>query len=198
MFYKRTSATRATRSARFAIVPGRIHNVPATRWYGWPSTIRRAIFRVYRRTFVGSTAAVVGDRRSATGQGCAHRIPGFAGVFKAARSERVGAIHVLPSPNLRARRTRLIELALRYRLPAFYGLATYVEDGKLMPWGPGSADLYGRTASHVDRVLNGAHPGDLAIEQPSRFLLVINQRTAAAIGLSIPESLLRQADRLIQ
>ncbi len=122
----------------------------------------------------------------------------FQGAFKAARSERVGAIHVLPSPYLAAHRARLIELASRYRLPAFYELATYVEDGGLMSYGPSLADLYGRTASYVDRILKGAHPGDLAIERPSRFLLVINQRTAAAIGLTIPESLLRQADRLIQ
>ena len=120
------------------------------------------------------------------------------GAFKAARSERVGAVHVLPSPYLGAHRAHVIALAARYRLPAFYELRIYVEDGGLMSYGPSINDLYGRSASYVDRILKGAYPGDLAIERPARFELVINRKTAAALGLAIPQSLLQRADAVIQ
>lgn len=122
----------------------------------------------------------------------------FENAFKTARSEGAGAVHVLPSPYLGARRQRLIELAARYRLPAFYELRIYVLDGGLMSYGPSLDDLYGRSASYVDRILKGAKPGDLAVERPARFELVINNRTATALGLTIPPSLLRRADEVIQ
>jgi putative ABC transport system substrate-binding protein len=122
----------------------------------------------------------------------------FEGAFKKARSERVDAVHVLPSPYLGARRARLIELAARYRLPACYEFGLFVRDGGLMSYGPSVDDLYGRSASYVDRILKGAKPGELAIERPARFELVINRKTAAALGLTIPQSLLSRADELIQ
>lgn len=122
----------------------------------------------------------------------------FEGAFKAARDERIGAVLVLPSPFLGAQRVRLIALAARYRMPAFYELRVYVQDGGLMCYGPSISDLYGRAASYVDRILKGANPGDLAIERPARFELVINIKTAAALGLVIPQSLLARADELIQ
>ena len=122
----------------------------------------------------------------------------FESAFKLARSERAGAVHVLPSPYLGAQRARLIELAARYHLPAFYELRIYVQDGGLMSYGPSINDLYGRSASYVDRILKGANPGDLPIERPARFELVINRRTAAALGLTIPPSLLLRADEVIQ
>jgi len=121
----------------------------------------------------------------------------FERAFVTARRERVGAIHVLPSPYLGAQRRRLIELAAQYRLPAFYELRIYVQDGGLMCYGPSINDLYGRAASYVDRILKGANPGNLAIERPSRFELVINLKTAASLGLVIPPSLLARADELI-
>ena len=122
----------------------------------------------------------------------------FEGAFKAARGERVGGVLVLPSPILGAQRARLIEAAARYQMPAFYELRIYVQDGGLMCYGPRFDDLYGRAASYVDRILKGANPGDLAIERPARFELVINVKTAAALGLVIPQSLLARADELIQ
>jgi putative ABC transport system substrate-binding protein len=122
----------------------------------------------------------------------------FDSAFKTALNARVGAVHVLPSPYLGAQRGRLIELAARYRLPAFYELRIYVEDGGLMSYGPSSSDLYGRSASYVDRILKGANPGDLAIERPARFEFVINRKTATALGLVIPQSLLSRADEVIQ
>ena len=121
----------------------------------------------------------------------------FEVAFKAAQADRVGAIHVLPSPYIGAQRARVIELAARYRLPAFYELRLYVEDGGLMSYGPSTNDLYGRSASYVDRILKGAKPGDLAIERPAKFELVINRKTAAALGLPIPQSLIQRADAVI-
>lgn len=122
----------------------------------------------------------------------------FETAFRTARSERVGAMHVLPSPYLGSRRARLIELAARYRLPACYEFSLYVRDGGLMSYGPSLNDLYGRSASYVDRILKGANPGDLAIERPARFELVLNRKTATALGLSLPQSLLSRADEVIQ
>ena len=121
----------------------------------------------------------------------------FENAFRLARSERVGAVHVLPSPFIGANRARVIELAARHRLPAFYELRIYVQDGGLMSYGPSVDDMYGRSAGYVDRILKGANPGDLAIERPARFEFVINRKTAAALGLAIPQSLLRRADEVI-
>ena len=121
----------------------------------------------------------------------------FENAFRAARDERMGAVHVLPSPYIGAQRARVIELAAQYRLPAFYELRIYVEDGGLMSYGPSTKDLYGRSATYVDRILKGANPGDLAIERPARFEFVINGKTAAALGLAIPQSLLQRADEVI-
>ena len=122
----------------------------------------------------------------------------FEGVFKTARSERVGAIHVLPSPIFNAHRKRLIELAARYRLPAVYEFRNYVEDGGLMSYGPSIVEMFRGMASYVDRILKGAKPGDLPIERPTTFELAINLKTAKALGLTIPPSLLGRADQIIE
>lgn len=107
------------------------------------------------------------------------------------------AIHILPSPFPGARRGRLIDLAARYRLPAFHELRIFVQDGGLMSYGPSIDDLWVRSASYVDRILKGAHPGHLAIERASRFELVINRKTAAAPGLALPRSIMQRADEVI-
>ena len=122
----------------------------------------------------------------------------FDGAFKTAKSAGVGAVLVLPSPYLAAQRARLVEAVARHRLPAFYELRFYVDEGGLMSYGPSGADLYGRSAAYVDRILKGAKPGELAIERPARFELVINQKTARALGLAIPKALLNRADALIE
>lgn len=122
----------------------------------------------------------------------------FESAFSEARGDQAGAILVLPSPYFEVRRARLIELAARYRLPACYELATYVRDGGLMSYGPSIDAMYARSATYVDRILKGANPGDLAIEQATRFELVINLKTAAVLGLTIPQSLLLRADEVIQ
>jgi len=122
----------------------------------------------------------------------------FETAFKSMRNERAGAVLVLPSPYFDAQRARLIELAAQYRLPASYEFRNYVRDGGLMSYGPSINEMYARLATYVDRILKGANPGDLAIERPPRFELVINLKTAAALGLTIPQSLLQRADEVIQ
>ena len=119
------------------------------------------------------------------------------GAFKIVRNERIDAVHVLPSPYLGANRAPLVALAAKYRLPAFYELRTFVEEGGLMSYGPNITDLYERSASYVIRILKGADPATMAVQQAERFELVINRRTAAALGLSIAPSLLQRADEVI-
>jgi len=122
----------------------------------------------------------------------------FEDAFKMARSEGAGAILVLPSPYFDAQHQRLIELAARYALPACYEFRNYVRDGGLMSYGPNIDAMFARSASYADRILKGANPGDLAIERPTKFELVINLKTAKARGLTIPQSLLVRADEVIQ
>ena len=120
----------------------------------------------------------------------------FEGVFKTARSERVGAIHVLPSPIFNAHRKRLIELAARYRLPAVYEFRNYVEDGGLMSYGPSIVEMFRGMASYVDRILKGAKPGDLPIERPTTFELAINLKTARPHDPAVPVGASRPDHRI--
>jgi putative ABC transport system substrate-binding protein len=122
----------------------------------------------------------------------------YEGAFRIAKSERAQAVYVLPSPIFSAHRKRLVELAAQYRLPAAYELKEYVEAGGLLSYGPNTADMYRRAASYVDRILKGAKPGDLPIERATTFELAINVKTARALGLAIPQSLLARADHLIE
>ena len=127
------------------------------------------------------------------------RQPGeFESAFQAARAGRAQAIHILPSPFFSAHRRALIKLADTNRLPALYEFRQYVEDGGLMSYGVDIRDMYRRSASFVDRILKGARPGDLPIERPTKFELVINLKTAKALGLTIPPSLLARADQVIE
>jgi putative ABC transport system substrate-binding protein len=120
------------------------------------------------------------------------------GAFRIARDEHAQAIHVLPSPFFDTHRHLLAQLAARYRLPAMYEFREYVQDGDLMSYGVSLPDMFRRAASFVDRILKGAKPGDLPIEQPTKFELVINLKTAKALGLTIPPSVLARADEVIQ
>jgi putative ABC transport system substrate-binding protein len=98
----------------------------------------------------------------------------------------------------RIHRARLVELAARHRLPATFPDRDDVEAGGLMSYGPNQKDIYRRPATYVDRILKGAKPGDLPIEQPTKFELVINVKTAKTLGLTIPPPLLLRADQLIE
>jgi putative ABC transport system substrate-binding protein len=122
----------------------------------------------------------------------------FDGAFAAMAQERVGALLVLSDAMLNSHRTRLADLAARSRLPAAYGVRESVAAGGLMSYGPSFLDLFRRSATFVDKILRGAKPADLPVEQPTKFELVINAKTAKALGLTIPPSLLRRADEVIQ
>jgi putative ABC transport system substrate-binding protein len=109
-----------------------------------------------------------------------------------------GALVVLPSPLTTTHRERIIALAARHRLPAVYPYSYFTASGGLMSYGVHLPDLYRRAASYVDRILNGAKPADLPVQQPTKFELVINVKTAKALGLKIPQSVLVRADRVIE
>ena len=127
------------------------------------------------------------------------RVPGdFEGAFKAATRQRAGALIAPGDPLLANHRKVVADLALKYRLPTTMDIKEFVEAGGLLSLGPDLADLYRRSASHVDKILKGAHPSDLPMEQPSKFDLFVNLKTAQALGLTIPQSVMLQATQVIQ
>jgi len=127
------------------------------------------------------------------------RGPGdFDGAFAAMTRERVGALLVVTDPVFIPHRARLVNLAAKNRLPSIFSQRADVEAGGLMSYGPNFADMYRRAATYVDKILKGARPADLPVEQPTKFELVINLKTAKALGLTIPPSLLQRADEVIQ
>ena len=120
------------------------------------------------------------------------------GAFQAATRGRAGAVILLPHPFFRVHAARVAELALRHRLPTMAEYADQVEAGGLMSYGASGTDLWRRAATYVDKILKGAKPADLPIEQPTKFELVINLKTAKALGLTIPQSVLMRANEVIQ
>jgi putative ABC transport system substrate-binding protein len=111
---------------------------------------------------------------------------------------RAGALAVLPSTILVRERRRLVDLAAKNRLPAIYTQTEFADAGGLMAYGPNAADLHRRAATYVDKILKGAKPADLPVEQPTKFELVINLKTAKALGVTIPPSLLARADQVME
>jgi ABC-type uncharacterized transport system substrate-binding protein len=118
--------------------------------------------------------------------------------FDAARKGRAGAVLVLNSPVAHSHRARLAELALRSRLPVMHQVGEFVEDGGLVTYGVNMVDLWRRAATYVDKIVKGARPSDLPVEQPTRFELIFNLKAARQIGLTIPPDVLARADRVIQ
>jgi len=124
--------------------------------------------------------------------------PDFEGAFRTATSERAGALLVASGPATELHRKRIVDLAAKSRLPAMYGSSEFVNLGGLMCYAPNYPDLFRQAATYADKILKGARPADLPIEQPTKFELVINLKTARALGLTIPQSLLQRADQVIE
>jgi putative ABC transport system substrate-binding protein len=122
----------------------------------------------------------------------------IAGAFATMKKERVGALTVLPDPMLLAERQQIVDLAVRHRLPVIYGIPEYMDAGGLMTYATNRLDVFRRAATYVDKILKGANPADLPVEQPTKLELVINVRAAKEIGLTVPPSVLNRADRVIR
>ena len=122
----------------------------------------------------------------------------FDNAFRAMTTERAQALLVLADPMTFFHRRRLADLGIKHRLPMMGSLRAFAESGTLMSYWADTADLSRRAASYVDRILKGAKPGELPIEQPTKFELVINLKTAKTLGITIPQSVLLRADRIIE
>ena len=118
--------------------------------------------------------------------------------FKVAAQERAGALFVIEEAVLLQHRTRILDLAAKHRLPAASQYREFAEAGGLLSYGADLPDLFRRAAIYVDKVLKGTKPADLPVEQPTKFELVVNMRTARALGLTIPPSILLRADRVLE
>ena len=122
----------------------------------------------------------------------------YEGAFSAMRKERAQAVLVLSTPLFIAGAKPLAELGLRHKLPSLYGPRQHVEAGGLMSYSPDRADLWRRGAGYVDKILSGVKPADLPVQQPTKFELAVNLKTARAIGIAIPRSFLARADAVIE
>ena len=118
--------------------------------------------------------------------------------FAAMTKEHAAALLVLTDSMFVGQRQRIADLAAKSRVPALYSQKEFVDGGGLVSYGPSLVDMFRRAATHVDKVLRGAKPGDIPIEQPTKFELVINLKTAKALGLTVPQSLLLRADEVIE
>jgi putative ABC transport system substrate-binding protein len=118
--------------------------------------------------------------------------------FELVSKERADALSMQPDSLFFAERVRIAGLAVKNRLPSMHDAREFVDAGGLMSYGPSITDLWHRAATYVDKILKGAKPGDLPVEQPTKFELVINLKTAKALGLTIPQSLLLRADEVIR
>jgi ABC-type uncharacterized transport system substrate-binding protein len=150
-------------------------------------------------------AQVVGEtERAAVALGVHHlyldvRAPAdIETAFRAARTGRADAVLSLSSFLFISQRKQLVDLAVKSRLPAIYDRREYVEDGGLMSYGVSQPDLFRRAATYVDKILKGAKPADLPVEQPKKFDFIINLKAAKQIGLTIPPNVLARADRVIK
>jgi putative ABC transport system substrate-binding protein len=186
----------------------------------WIELLREAVPTVFRVAVltVSRTLAVNPDRRECSDQNCRlwqqiegaakavkaipqlHAIAGpdeiehaFANLIK----DRAQGLIVLPHAVTNANRARIASLAAGHRLPGTYPDSEYVEAGGLMSYAPNYSDQHRRAATFVDKILKGAKPADLPIEQPTKFELVVNMKTAKALGLTIPQSILTRADTVI-
>jgi putative tryptophan/tyrosine transport system substrate-binding protein len=168
-----------------------------------PALVRVAVmWDVKRPTDAGASAATM----AAAAQVLGLRLHNFdvmnssdyAPTFAAAKREKAEAVLLVESPRAVANRTLIAELGLKHRLPIVSQFSPIVDAGGLMSYGPDLSDLFRRAATYVDKILKGAKPADLPVEQPTKFELVINLKTAKALGLVLPPPLLLRADRVIE
>ena len=122
----------------------------------------------------------------------------FAKAFEDATRARAGALAIMPNPVFATNLKRIADLAAKSRLPSIFHLRRFADSGGLVSYGIDRADMFRRAATYVDKILKGAKPADLPVEQPTKFQLVINLKTAKALGLTILQSVLFRADQVIQ
>lgn len=118
--------------------------------------------------------------------------------FEVAIVARAGALAILPDPVISTNLRRIVDFAAKSRLPSIYQSSEFADAGGLVTYGPDRADLFRRAAAYVDKILKGARPGDLPVDQPTKLELVVNLKTAKALGVTIPQSVLLRADRVIE
>jgi putative ABC transport system substrate-binding protein len=123
---------------------------------------------------------------------------GLESAFQIAKQKQVGAIMTPAGPRFFVERKRIVELAGKYRLPSIYSQKEYVDEGGLMSYGTDFTDRYQRTAVYVDKILKGAKPADLPVQQATKFEFVINLKAAKQIGLTIPPRVLERANKVIK
>ena len=123
---------------------------------------------------------------------------GLESAFQTAKQKQVNAIMTTPGQRFFVERKRIVELAGKYRLPAIYPQKEYVDEGGLMSYGTDNTDLYRRAAVYVDKILKGAKPADLPVQQATKFEFIINLKAAKQIGLTIPVRVLERANKVIK
>ena len=187
------------------------------RRFSCPNTVQKMLAFSSQRFFFGKkyrvTAVLVCNGNSVSPidtMGIEHELTiglqvveaGSADRFAEAFATMVGAgsqaVVVLTGPDMVSGRARLVELMTRHRLPSVYQFSYFVEGGGLVSYGPDIVAMSSRAAAYVDKILKGANPAEMPIEQPRKLLLVINRKTASMLGLTIPPGLLLQADQVIQ
>jgi len=151
-------------------------------------------YGMYLRSIEAATSAIGVELIAAQ----VHSEDDISNIIRKVGSEPNGGLFVLPDSHNVVHRKRIIELSAQYRLPAIYYFRYFASDGGLISYGPDEMDLFVRTASYVDRILKGASASDLPVQQPIKFELVINLKTAKALGLNVPDRLLALANEVIE
>jgi putative ABC transport system substrate-binding protein len=153
----------------------------------------------FTRLILKSARAAVDTRRLAAQVYEVSAVGDFDRVFAAIAKAKPDAMAVLADrPFLVSNRTRIVKFAEQHRLPAMYPFSEFMDDGGLVFYGPNFPDMFRRSATYVDKILKGAKPADLPLEQPTKFELLINGKVAKTLGLTIPQSILISADRVIE
>ena len=122
----------------------------------------------------------------------------FEAAFETAKKQGAQALLTTPSPIISTAEARIVEFAAKNRLPAMYAQPEFVDAGGLMSYAPSYTDLFHRAATYVDKILKGTRPADLPVEQPTKFEFIINLKAAKQLGVTIPQSVLYRADRVIK